>query len=50
MHTISYTVDRTKSNLDEQYHEALIWNAKEELKALRKMQIYLDTSRTGIGL
>lgn len=50
MHTISYTVNRTKSRLGEQYHETLIWNAKGELNALRKIQIYLDTSRAGIGL
>lgn len=50
MHTVSCAVNRTKSNLGEQDHRALIWNAKGELKASRKMPIYLDTSRTGTGL
>lgn len=53
MHTskaMSCTVNRTKSNVGEQHYGALIQNAKGELKASRKAQVYLDTSWTGTGL
>lgn len=43
---MSYTVNRTKSNVSEEHYGALIQNAKGELKTLRKVQVYLDSAWT----
>lgn len=44
------TVNRTKSNVGEEHYRALIQNAKGELKALRKVQVYLDSAWTRTDL
>lgn len=46
----SCAATRTAGNVGEEHYGALIQRAQGELKALREVQVYLDTSGTGTGL